>query len=91
MSKKIFQPTTEIVCVLAYPESGDQAWNNVVDVGAMAQDSDPDAQAFATVIRKALRSRDKMGISDFIFDGFMHDYNVKCPCTIVGCVTIYGT
>lgn len=88
--KKTFQPTDEIVCVLAYPESGDQAWNNIVDVGAMALDANPDVQALAAVIRKAQKDRHKIGISDLIFDGHLHDFDVKCPCTIVDCVTIYS-
>jgi len=88
--KKAFVRTDEVVCVLAYPEDGDQAWNNIVDVGAMAASTDPDAQSLAAEIRKARKDRDKIGSSDFIFDDHLHDFDVKCPCTIVDCVTIYS-
>lgn len=84
------------VCVLEYPESGDQAQVYFIDYTGLSQDSDPDCVKYAAAIAAALKDKNKMtsipyedGCCCGDYQTKMSTYQLKLPCQIDKAVTIY--
>lgn len=80
-----------IVCVLVYPESGDQAAVYFLNMAFAKASPNPDVQQVYVEVVKALKDSMKMG--DIDFDILSNTLDEKCwivpPCFLSDSVTIY--
>ncbi len=78
------------VCVLEYPEDGDQAEVYLLDYDALSQDSCSDCQEYAEGIDEALARKDNLASVPMRLDlENVHKYQVKVPCQIDRVITLY--
>lgn len=84
----------QIICVMEYPEDGEQAQVYFVNYTALQADSTVGAKQYARSLAKALADRQKMtsGRADYAIGGGNQDaekYSVNPPCMVHDCVTFY--
>lgn len=86
--------TDQIICILEYPESGDQASVIFVNYTTLQTDQLSGCRRYAKLIAKALRDSDKM-TSGPCEDGFafgnedVDPHVVTPPCLVTEQITIY--
>lgn len=80
-----------IVCVLVYPESGDQATVHFLNMAFAKASSSADVRHVYGEVVKALKDKDQIGLIDF--DIINNTWDEKCwinpPCFLSAAVTIY--
>lgn len=84
------------ICVMEYPEDGDQAQVSFVDYVALQADPDPDCKAYAAAIASALK-RGAKGMASMPYEiaicggSSVSAHEVKLPCVISKSITLYLT
>lgn len=81
----------KVICVLEYPESGDQASVRFMDLDVLEASTDPDAKRYAKVIRKAMADKMKITGHNEYIDNLpgVESCEVNLPCVVEDQVTIY--
>lgn len=83
-----------VICVLEYPEDGDQAGVIFINLTAMIADGSPECRAYSNYIIKAMATKDKIGGNRNFEFAYEHSsterYVVKPPCSIADCITLYN-